>query len=135
MLSPIAMKDIFVANTNQFFNRRSKMTDKERSAIKLTKWAVESRNDSPYAAPEVAGFMALSGTCDHPTLENQKKRIITSAIVKINKRLVTTKSGSVYQLYGKAMDAHSQWCKSKGIRCIGPDPLTELKEYWSNKRG
>jgi hypothetical protein len=75
---------------------------------------------------------ALSGTCIHPTL-GESESVMTSRIVKVEGRLVTTQSGSVYKLTGRASKDYREWCASKGLSAVGSAPLTDLVEYWKSR--
>lgn len=73
--------------------------------ILLTQWCVTVPN--PYAAPEVRGLPTVAGKI---ASENERfpvgKNLVSSGIVKIEGRVFTTKSGSVYEVVG---DPSPRW--------------------------
>ena len=57
------------------------------------------------------------------------ERIVTSRITKVKGRSITTSTGSVYRLAGRAYSPFRDWCAGKGYKCIGHNPLVDIMEY------
>lgn len=82
----------------------------------ITEWALESRPLDPFTPPECRPASSISGV-----LENGQ-RIITSPIVGVRGRVVTTASGTKYRLVGAPLQAFVDWALSKGY--VGFDFIT-----------
>jgi hypothetical protein len=84
--------------------------------ITIEDWSTTSANADPYCAPERAGI-CIQGSLG----ENW---IRTSRVVKVEGRVVTTKSGSTYHL-GKVSDDFLAYLKKEGREA--PDPENPIK--------
>jgi len=86
---------------------------------RLENWSVST--DNPYYPPE-AGRQYLAGNVyGHPRFEDGH-RILTSKPVKADGRLITTFSGSVYQL-GKVSDDYLAWLTEHGFKFDEKNPI------------
>jgi len=87
------------------------MTDQEPIITgTLEDWAVVT--DDPYSPPEVA-WQQLQGRVYGHEKRPDGQQIITSLMNKVEWRLVTTSSGSVYKL-GTPAKEYMEYCKSEG---------------------
>lgn len=96
--------------------------------VTLNAWSVIGSAISLYSPPEAA-FKRLSGIVSgHPTTRlNDGRSVHTSRIVKIDGRLITTRTGTVYEL-GVVHKDYAVWCLNASA-IYGPNPLgppTEL---------
>ena len=85
----------------------------------LKEWGVVSPFN-PYVAPEVQP-RRLSGI-----RVDTGKGIITSPIIGATGRVITTRSGSRYELVGPSSDDYVAWCKETG-RTIDPEQPIAIK--------
>jgi hypothetical protein len=65
--------------------------------IKLHNWKVVSEKGSPYRAPETLGIQLKGDVYGHKAF-NDGDHIRTSAIVSVEGRVISTRSGSLYLL-------------------------------------
>lgn len=101
--------------------------------ITMKNWVVTNRdvgNDNPYLAPECR-FVGpcLGGEITwHPDLPITKteNRVTTSAIVKVEGRVVTTFSGRKYKLYGRPDPRFMEFLGSKEMPYNPRNPLKPL---------
>lgn len=76
---------------------------------KIEEWSVKPDTSDPYIAPELAP-VCLYGKCyDHPR-QPDGKCVLTSPIVAVDGRRVTTKSGTVYEL-GRIDPKYRAWLR------------------------
>lgn len=90
--------------------------------MKLENWYVRYLGDA-YTPPEAMQLAIVGQVYGHPT-RTDGKWTCTSPVRKIEGRLVTTASGSVYEL-GKPEDEYVEWCKAKG--CHVPTDAEPIK--------
>ncbi|MGA2260145.1 MAG: hypothetical protein ABSH28_01780 [Acidobacteriota bacterium] len=74
--------------------------------IRIENWAVVGDNDDPFVAPEMRGSCLHGEVTDHPKIG--AGRVLTSIIVGIEGRIVTTYSGSRYEL-GEPSEKYREW--------------------------
>ena len=74
---------------------------------RLENWSVGSQNLTPYTAPELSQPRLMGEVYGHPNFDNGE-RITTSPIEKINGWVITTLSGSVYELGGVSRE-YEEW--------------------------
>ena len=84
----------------------------------LYKWSVVSDNN-PWHAPEQRTIQ-LAGFRD-----DQPKQIVTSSVVKIEGRNITTRSGSVYVLEDISAE-YLDWMQENGITYDPNNPIKDL---------
>ena len=93
------------------------------NVVVLQDWEVRMRSTDPYCPPE-CNYNCLSGfPHGHPTKDQQRK-VITSGLAKVEGRMVTTKSGTVYQL-GRINPKYRAWLKEKGIAYNPAQPIVD----------
>lgn len=68
----------------------------EKELIKIDNWAVLS-NATPYTAPELISFFLHGKVKNHPKFTDDEF-VRTSSIVDVDGNIVTTQSGSKYEL-------------------------------------
>ncbi len=87
------------------------------STYKLHHWSVQIK-PNPYAAPQTAGMdIRLVGYRD-----DESRAVITSPVMKVEGKTITTRSGSVYLL--QDIDpAYEAWMKSVGIAYDPENPI------------
>ena len=84
------------------------MSESEKRIV-LKDWSITTL--SPYTAPEIG--MCLTGTAyGHPKHQDGQK-IRTSPILKVDKNIVTTESGSIYEL-DEPNPKFVEYCKEAG---------------------
>lgn len=94
-------------------------------AARIIEWAVSIPN--PYAAPEVRGRPTANGQISHPYRGYPAgANIKSSAIVKAEGRVLTTRSGSTYILEGSP---HPEWVKAMEAAGVAVDLDNPLKEW------
>ena len=91
------------------------------ATYRLHKWSVESARDL-WQAPELASIR-LVGYRDDET----EHRVITSPIVEINGKNITTYSGSVYILEDISPD-YLQWMQDNGITFDPDNPIKDKRK-------
>jgi hypothetical protein len=91
------------------------------ATYKLHRWAVVCSYDDPYLAPE-ANPKCLTGFRDEET-----KEVITSPIVKMNGREMTTYSGSLYILEDVSPE-YLQWMDDNGFEMDPNNPINVVKK-------
>src|SRR5271170_5635163 len=87
------------------------------STYKLSHWSIQIKAD-PYAAPETKNMdIRLVGYRD-----DESRAVITSSVMKVEGKTITTRSGSVYLL--QDIDpAYEAWMKDNGIAYDPDDPI------------
>lgn len=92
--------------------------------MKLENWSVTARPTDPYQAPELWGSCLRGDVKGHPKLGDTE--VTTSLIKNVNGRIVTTHSGSIYEL-GKVDEDYVKWCEENGNstreKLEGPTPI------------
>ena len=81
----------------------------------LHKWSVQTETN-PYIAPEMRSIQ-LVGFRD-----NETKRVVTSPVVKIDGKTITTRSGSVYLLQDISTE-YLAWMMEQGIPYEVENPI------------
>jgi hypothetical protein len=99
------------------------VVDQERF-IRLDNWSVTGRNVSPYQAPETIRRCLKGKAYGHPRFDDGGV-VKTSYIVKADKRIITTRSGSVYQL-GKIDPLYRRWLKINRSMWNWRKPITSF---------
>jgi hypothetical protein len=79
-------------------------------------WALEFRQVDPFVAPERSP-LSLSGF-----IPGKAERVITSPVVKVEGKLVTTSSGSLYQL-GQVSTKYRAFLESDRLPIDWENPL------------
>jgi hypothetical protein len=79
----------------------------------LTEWACVTGCADPFLAPELAGVSVQGIVNGHPYLDDGR-RIVTSQVVAIAGRRLTTASGSTYELVGPPRDEYLAWLEMHG---------------------
>lgn len=82
----------------------------------LHNWSMRYRHDNPYLAPE------LNPVCLVGFRDDEVKRIITSPIVAIDRKRITTKSGSIYIL-GDIDLEYLDWMKENNLPYDPENPI------------
>lgn len=82
---------------------------------RIEQWATEPCPDLPYVAPELHGHVHVSGIIDG-------KEKLTSRVVKAEGRIITTKSGTVYEL-GEPRAGFVEWCAGHGTPLDSEHPI------------
>lgn len=90
---------------------------------RIEDWAIEG-GGSPYDPPELRSFY-LKGKMYGHHIFGDGKSIRTSSIVAVNGIIVTTHSGSVYQL-GKPNDSYVEWCRQNDHHVPTPEEPIKL---------
>ena len=96
----------------------------ETKPVRLENWAVCSCG-SPYTAPELITSHLHGVVLNHPCFQ-MGSMVTTSRIVGINGRLITTKSGTVYEL-GRADCVYKAWCAANGVDIDEDRPIKFLE--------
>ncbi len=95
---------------------------------KIENWSVNTEDDG-YTPPEQSVPRLHGKIQDHPRFDADQN-VVTSAIVNVNGRIVTTSSGSMYEL-GSPNPEYVEWCRENSvhvptedepIRIIGRQP-------------
>ena len=95
----------------------------------LYDWALETHPNDHYVPPECKRGISLSGY----THKEDKHRLITSYVVTIDGRNITTRSGSHYKAVGPARKDYLNWLKSKVYKYDSMDPFKWYKETLEEK--
>lgn len=80
--------------------------------IQIEDWEMRYRNDDGYTAPELLVMVLIGTVFGHPKHKDGEK-VRTTRIVKIEKNIVETRSGSIYRL-GKPNKKYIKWCEENG---------------------
>jgi hypothetical protein len=81
--------------------------------VKLENWSVVKPIEDPYTPPELIPER-LAGEVYGDNNREDGTRIVSSAIVSAEGRIVTTASGSTYEL-GEPEERYVQWCRDEGV--------------------
>jgi hypothetical protein len=82
---------------------------------RIEQWSTELCPHKPYLAPELHDHVHVAGIIDG-------KEKITTRVVAVDGRKITTKTGSVY-LLGKAKPEFSAWCAMRGTPIDPAQPI------------
>lgn len=77
------------------------MRKQERPKLRLTNWSLLQRGGDGYTAPELCDWYLQGNVYGHPKIEDGTfvtTSRITNVVNKGKKRIITTRSGSVYCL-------------------------------------
>jgi len=88
---------------------------------KLENWSVGNRVSSPYLPPEL-GYHYLQGNVYGNPKFTEGEYVNTSAIVSSEGRIVTTKSGSKYEL-GKIESEYAEYLKKTNYPLDDENPI------------
>jgi hypothetical protein len=89
--------------------------------ITLREWGIKGSNN-PYLPPESQTRHLFGEVYGHPRIEDGH-HVLTSPIVKVEGRKVTTKSGNVYEL-GAASSDYMEWCVNNDTHLpVGDNPI------------
>ena len=91
---------------------------------KLEQWSVSISN--PYLPPEAQSSHLSGKVYGHPRFDDGYE-ITTSAIVKTEKRVVTTKTGSMYEL-GEPDPQYVEWCRKQGCHVPSEEEPIKIHE-------
>jgi len=99
-----------------------------RSPVQLTEWSVGhvSGKSDAYRAPEQGGLVLRGRAQGHPK-HRDGRRVMTSHIVKVNGRTITTVSGSVYELVGDPEPQYLEFLESIGKKYDRDNPIKVVK--------
>jgi hypothetical protein len=90
--------------------------------VRLERWAVVvPAPESPFRAPEMGGQCLSGRVHGHPT-EADGKAVRTSPLASVNGRVVTTASGTVYEL-GEPHPDYLAWLDTAGIAFDPENPI------------
>jgi len=94
-------------------------------AYQLKNWAVvQSPNTDPYLPPEAFGIYLGGEIYGRGGRFVDGKRVVTSRVVSVNGRMITTKSGSVYELVGDPEPGYLDYLKEIGKEY---DPINPIR--------
>ena len=65
--------------------------------IKINDWSTTSLDNNPYLAPELKRINLQGKVYNHPRFDDGSK-VTTSSIIKVEGRIIHTKSDSIYKL-------------------------------------
>jgi hypothetical protein len=88
---------------------------------RLEEWATVIYPD-PWQPPEMQSIAIRGKIYNHPNYEDGHE-IITSSIASANGKIITTKSGSIYQL-GKINKEFVKWMEDNKISFDPENPVT-----------
>lgn len=93
--------------------------------IKLENWSVVVRDQCPWQAPESAKRQ-LSGECyNHPQFKDGTF-VSTSYIVDVDKNVIKTYSGSIYEL-GEPDPEYLKWLDENGYKLDPQNPIKVIE--------
>lgn len=95
---------------------------KTTQRIELRSWSIGDHPRNPYLAPELRGRRLSGRVTGHPR-KPDGKLVVTSAIRKVNGRMVETASGSVYELVGEPEQSYLDWLASRGLSYDPEQPI------------
>lgn len=81
------------------------------TTVKIDSWCIVHNQDG-YTAPELVTMSLVGHVTGHPR-KDDGARVRTSHIVKVNGRIVTTNSGTIYEL-GEPDQEYVKWCDESG---------------------
>lgn len=91
------------------------MRRQEQPKLKLTNWSLLQRGGDGYTAPELCNWYLQGNVYGHPRIADGTfvtTSRITNVVNKGKKRIITTRSGSVYYL-------SMEEAKKKKMMCLG----------------
>lgn len=81
----------------------------KQQIVKIDQWSIIQSGDE-YTPPELRKMRLCGKVSNHPTERlNNREMVMTSAVVEVNKRIVTTRN-TVYRL-GKIDPEYRKWLK------------------------
>jgi hypothetical protein len=100
--------------------------------MKLNNWSTTFFESNPYQAPETKRLCLQGFVTSHPRLDPEgvlsHKKILTSPIVRIEGRTVTTLSGSSYEL-GNIDPSFRAWLRENRPEWDHRNPITSLAPH------
>jgi len=94
--------------------------------ITLHNWSTGYSSDNPYAAPEQNPTCLKGNVYGHPRF-NDGDCVTTTAIEKIEGRIITTYSGSIYRL-GRPNQKWLHWLKKNGYTYDPKNPVKDMRK-------
>lgn len=67
--------------------------------VQLSNWSVSIGSTNPYIPPEMVGIKLMGIVQGHP-IKRDGHHVLTSRVVHVDGRFITTKSGTIYELIG-----------------------------------
>lgn len=95
--------------------------------VEIHNWALQSVGDD-FTAPECRSN-SISGKVTNHSSQPDGQTILTSHPVRIQGRVVTTRSGNQYRLVGRPRKEFELFMKEKGILYDVVHPFRSLREY------
>ncbi len=92
----------------------------------LHNWSTNLSSADPYKAPEQCSTRLKGNVYGHPKF-NDGDLITTSTINKIEGRIITTDSGSVYRL-GRPSQKWLHWLKQEGYVYDPKNPVKDMRK-------
>jgi len=102
-------------------------------AYQLKNWAVVYKDWDGYTAPEAMKLYLSGEVYGRPPRESDGKefpdgkRVWTSSVKEVNGRLITTRSGSVYELVGDPEPGYLEFLKEIGRVYDPANPIKVIK--------
>lgn len=94
-------------------------------AVRLERWGVVL-NGNVYQAPECQARALQGVVYGHPKKPDGTS-VQTSAIVGVDGRLVTTSSGTTYELVGEPDDDYAAYLRGAGLRFDPENPTVNVE--------
>lgn len=92
------------------------------SPVKLSDWSVVSLDPSGYSAPEACVRVLRGAVRGHRRFQDGH-RVLTSRIIAVSGRMITTSSGSSYELVGDPDLQYLEYLDSIGMRYNAEEPI------------
>ena len=102
--------------------------------VLLTEWACTAGDPSPYTPPEARGLRLMGLVKGHPRLEDGSPAV-TSHIVKVDGRYVTTASGTTYRLDGPPRADYLAYLATIGRKYDVENPIKVFYPQWNDVPG
>ncbi len=93
--------------------------------IQLTNWSVGNAYQDLYTAPECRGIRLRGTVSGHPR-KDDGERVITSIVQKVAGRIITTSSGSEYELVGEPEAGYLEYLRESAR---GYDPEAPIRGH------
>ena len=90
--------------------------------VKLKDWGIIKEQHS-FRAPESIPIKLNGAVYGHPIKEDGK-RVVTSAILEVDGRTITTESGTIYELVGEPSDKYLKYLEENSIKMDSDNPVT-----------
>jgi hypothetical protein len=98
-------------------------------SYQLKNWAVvQSPNMDPYMPPEAYGIYLSGEIYGRGGRFTDGKRVTTSRVVSVDGRLITTQSGSVYELVGDPEPGYLSYLKETGKEYNKENPIKVINK-------